>query len=440
VAKKSGAERVLVARVQADGGILEAWGVDLDGLPLSSARERVPGALVQAALARNGPVYVRETNTAGGSGSRLAVASVNAVVVVEHRFVPGRFDAIESEEATRWATLAALALRLSPTVVETPLTDNAHTTVVPVGPRRSFPTIVGQSAALRRAVARLSAALDSELPVLIVGETGSGKELFARALHDHGPRSLRPFVAVNCAAIPEALFEAELFGHARGSFTGAERARPGLLAHAEGGTLFLDEIGELPLLRQAALLRALEARRYRPVGSDEERPFNVRVVAATNRDLERAVREGIFRQDLWYRLNAVEIRVPSLRERPEDIPLLVKGFLAEGASLTPEAMDALSAYEWPGNVRELEHHIVRLAGLGIERIEIGHLPRALRRNPPRLKASSVDHARAEILTALDHSHGNISHAARALGLTRQGLKKRMVRLGLREGAKKGQGS
>jgi transcriptional regulator with PAS, ATPase and Fis domain len=307
------------------------------------------------------------------------------------------------------------------------------------GARRQFAEIVGASRALERALYRLDAAIDSDLPVLIVGETGTGKELFARALHHGGERARAPLVALNCAAIPEALFEAELFGHARGAFTGADRARGGLLAQAEGGTLFLDEIAELPLPRQATLLRVLETRRFRPIGSDDERTCDVRIVAATNRPLELEVQRGTFRQDLLYRINVIEIRVPPLRERHGDVPRLVRSFLErENArvSFSADAMSALDAHTWPGNVRELEHQVQRLLTLGLERIGINHLPRVFRQSSgPRpalpIEAPGPQGERAEVERALQRAHGNLTHAARALGITRHGLKKRMLRLGLR---------
>jgi transcriptional regulator with GAF, ATPase, and Fis domain len=234
--------------------------------------------------------------------------------LLEQRFQVGAFDGFSEGLANRLGTLAALAVRLS----EAPARDGApgsapqrlahaaaagQTTALPaLRSRRRFAGIVGSSRALELALAKLDGAVDSDLPVLIAGETGTGKELFARALHEHGRRASAPLVVVNCAAIPDSLFEAELFGHARGAFTGADRARPGLLARAEGGTLFLDEIGELPSARQASLLRVLESRRYRAVGSDEEKPFDVRIVCATNRDLEQEVQHGSFRRDLLFRI------------------------------------------------------------------------------------------------------------------------------------------
>jgi DNA-binding NtrC family response regulator/tetratricopeptide (TPR) repeat protein len=459
IVRRCRAERAFVALVDAAGAVVEAAGADLDGLPVAEARGRIDAELVRTALAGAQPVYHRDVPTAAGRGSRAAAAGPEAaagraLVVVEHRFHAGHFDGVSADDLTRWATLAAVCARLRgdaapsrperrPDALPSPGGElSGASTELPLqAPRRAFPRIVGQSAALGRALARLDAAIDGELPVLIVGETGVGKELFARALHEHGPRAARAFVAVNCGAIPDALFEAELYGHARGSFTGAERARPGLLAHAEGGTLLLDEVGELPLLRQAALLRALESRRYRAVGADDERPFDVRIVAATNRDLSRAVADGSFRQDLLYRLNAVEIRVPPLRERIEDVALLVRAFLERtGAALTiaPRAMAALVSYGWPGNVREIEHLVQRLTALGAERIELEHLPRAIRTAVPsgarerrRARREPSGDPRGQVQAALARTGGNITRAAADLGLTRQGLKKRMTRLGMR---------
>ncbi len=464
IATSARAERAFVAYVANDGTLKDAWGVDLDGLVIADANKRVDPATLAASLNAPGVLYQRDNPTAGGRGSRMAAlhrgSQMSAMVVVEHRFRTGHFDAIDEVSLRKWATLAAVAMQLRAPQSSAESASSLHDSAPPAEstsvrgvygdststgrrtPSRQYPAILGSSRALRSALARLDAAVESDLPALIVGETGVGKELFSRALHDYGSRAKKPFIAINCGAIPDALFEAELFGHARGSFTGADRARAGLLVQAEGGTLLLDEIGELPVSRQAVLLRALETRRYRPVGSDEERTFNVRIVAATSRDLEKAVASGSFRRDLLYRLNVLEIRVPALRERRDDIPLLATSFLdvAEAPSdIAADAMAALMAYDWPGNVRELEHTLQRLATMNLSTIERRHLSRpiraAIRATPhaaPYSKGGTPPSERTEVERALKETQGNITHAARVLGLTRHGLKKRMTRLGMRE--------
>ncbi len=451
----------------ADQALADVLGIDADGLPLAEPSLRVDALFAAKATTSEAPVHEACWRGPLGTGSRVAAASPPAsgratrlVLVLEHRFREGHFSREHDASLLSWATLGAVALRLeedpgkspkdtppsssriqaeipAPSPVLPPLhAASDETTVLPISPRRGlFPAIVGKSAALDKALSRLEAAARSSLPALIVGETGVGKELFARGLHDTGPRARGPFVALNCAAVPEALFEAELFGHGRGAFTGAEKARSGLLAAAEHGTLFLDEIGELPLGRQASLLRALETQRYRPVGTDEERRFDVRIVAATNRDLEVEVTRGAFRRDLFYRINVLLLRVPPLRERPEDIPLLVRSFLARAGLELPfdaEALSALRSYGWPGNVRELEHEVQRLASLGLTRVTRAHLGRKLRSRAPAEPLDRASEERREVERALAEHGSNITHAARALGLTRQGLKKRMIRLGLRE--------
>ncbi len=428
-------------------------GVDLDGLAIADAEQRVP---IPAGPVATGVRYTREAETRGGRGSHVVarpdVPDATALVL-EHRFSPSHFDDIAEARVLAWAallTIVARGLAAAPSGSRAATSSPALASSVPastampfIEPRRAFPGIIGLSVALKRALARLDSAIDSDLPVLVLGETGVGKELFARALHDLGARARGPFVAVNCAAIPDTLFEAELFGHARGSFTGADRERRGLIARAEGGTLFLDEIGELAPMRQATLLRALETKRYRPVGSDDERPFDVRIVSATNRDLTAEVERGAFRRDLLYRLCVLEVRVPALRERREDIPLLLRHHLPN-VEIAPSAMDALCSYSWPGNVRELTHQAQRLLALRTPRIELAHLPREIRgargrvsevpRAIPEAEAASAADPKEEVRLALEATGGNISRAAERLGLTRHGLKKRMLRLGLRSKA------
>jgi DNA-binding NtrC family response regulator len=240
-----------------------------------------------------------------------------------------------------------------------------------VGRRYSFANLLGHSQAMQPVFEQITAVAASEGTVLLVGESGTGKELAARAIHWNGPRRAGPFVAVNCAAIPDALLESELFGHEKGAFTGADRKRRGLFAEASGGTLFLDEIADMSLALQAKLLRALQDKTVRPVGGNEEIRLDVRVISATNRDLPTLVREGTFREDLYYRLAVIPIRLPSLRERPEDIPLLARHFLERAAGtlgrrfdgFADDAMAWLVKQRWPGNVRQLENVVERAATL-----------------------------------------------------------------------------
>jgi two-component system response regulator HydG len=234
-----------------------------------------------------------------------------------------------------------------------------------------FGGLVGTSAAMQRVYRLIVKVSQSRHPVLILGESGTGKELVARSIHALGPRRDRPFIPVDCAGLVPTLIESELFGYVKGAFTGAATSKQGLLEAAQGGTLFLDEIAELPTDLQAKLLRALQEREIKPVGGTERVPLDVRVLAATNRDLDAARREGRFRQDLYYRLNVVTLRVPPLRERKTDIPLLVSHFLERARNperplkgLSEEAMARLASYDWPGNVRELENAVERAVALG----------------------------------------------------------------------------
>ena len=239
----------------------------------------------------------------------------------------------------------------------------------------NFEEMVGNSPALLALLRKVERVADTDATVLIYGETGSGKELIARALHNSGPRKQRPLVKVNCGAVPASLLESELFGHVKGAFTGAIDRRVGRFELADGGTLFLDEIGELPLDTQVKLLRVLQEQEFEPVGSSKTMRVDVRIIAATNRDLAEEVRAGRFRSDLFFRLNVVPLTVPPLRERPADIPLLVAYFLSRFAKkfgrridgVSRDTMDRLVRYQWPGNIRELQNIVERAVVLSTGR-------------------------------------------------------------------------
>ncbi len=302
---------------------------------------------------------------------------------------------------------------------------------------------VSRSPAMRRVIELVEQVAPTSASVLITGESGSGKDFVAQALHELSGRAEAPFIAVNCPAIPETLLESELFGHERGAFTGALTAQAGLFEHAAGGTLFLDEITEMSPGLQAKLLRTLETRRYRRVGGREERLSDLRVVAATNRDPETAVREGRLREDLYYRLNVFHIHVPALRERWEDITPLAARFTAAFAEqngrpiegLSNEALSALEAYDWPGNVRELRNAIERAVVLARGAvIEVGDLPQRIQRPNvviERGRSTPVqplhELERKAILVALESFGHNKTHAAKALGISLKTLHNKLKR-------------
>jgi len=263
---------------------------------------------------------------------------------------------------------------------------------------REVPNFIGSSPAIRRILDMVPRLAATPSTVFITGESGTGKELLAQAIHAFSANANGPFLSVNCGALPEGLLESELFGHVRGSFTGAVRDHKGLFVDAEGGTLLLDEVGELTPLMQVKLLRVLQERRVRPVGSSHEVAINVRVVAATNRDLEHGVKVGDFREDLYYRLNVLHVHLPPLRQRVEDLPDLARHFVERTCQafgqppkrLTPDALRVLQAYPWPGNVRELENVIERTVALeGTEMISSGSLPEHLRGSPG---SQEIEHA------------------------------------------------
>ncbi len=326
--------------------------------------------------------------------------------------------------------------------------------------------IIGSSQGITELYTILERVADTPTTVLITGESGTGKELVARALHEHSGRKDKPFIKVNCAAIPKELIESELFGYERGAFTGAVTSKPGRFELANGGTLFLDEIGEIPIEMQVKLLRALQESEFERVGGIKTIRVDVRLVAATNRDLKKLIGSGQFREDLFYRLNVVPIRLPALRERTGDIPLLCDHFLVKFndrlkkkvEGVEPDAMDALTQYPWPGNIRELENVIERaVLFCDTSKLRAADLPPEIRGVPVMasvplpeadLQAAlagegglkghvKVAMSRLEkelVSRALQQTNGNVTHAARLLKISRKGLQLKMKELGLREGA------
>ena len=312
-----------------------------------------------------------------------------------------------------------------------------------------FPTLVGQSGRMQEVFAALTKVIPSHITVMIQGESGTGKELVAEVIHQNGPRKGEPFIKVNCAAIPEGLLESELFGHERGSFTGATTQKPGKFELAHGGTLFLDEVGDMALATQAKILRALEDREIYRVGGTKPVKVDVRIIAATNKPLAEAVRQKEFREDLYYRLNVFTILLPPLRERPGDIPLLAEAFLREISEtagktvkgLSPAALERLMGYSWPGNVRELHNTLERatLVAEGefvqVEDLAI-HLQTPAESRPEGegsekgLDARLADMERTLILEALRETRGVQAHAAKRLGINERSLWYRIKKFGV----------
>jgi transcriptional regulator with PAS, ATPase and Fis domain len=314
--------------------------------------------------------------------------------------------------------------------------------------------VLGRNPAVRQVARHARRAAQADCTVLISGETGTGKDLVARAIHYAGPRKDGRFVAQNCAALPDTLLESELFGHKRGAFTGAHEDKKGLFEHAHQGTIFLDEIGETNMSMQVRLLRVLQDGEIRPLGASDVRKVDVRVIAATNRDLRRMVTEGKFREDLYYRLRVVEISIPPLRERREDIPVLAHHFLEHATArmarklkgFTNAAMDRLVACEWSGNVRELENEIERAVALAgdADTVSVDMLSEHVRGRPALDESSAdsetdssdlnvaVDDLKRRLIRQALEETGSKSRAAEKLGIPRQSLQKMMKRLGMRD--------
>ncbi|WP_316366400.1 sigma 54-interacting transcriptional regulator [Candidatus Thiodiazotropha sp. CDECU1] len=397
---------------------------------LASSAEQ---ALANIALARP-RVVITDLRMPGMDGMALFQhlhvkdPSLPVILLTAHGTIP---DAVQATQSGVFAYLtkpydAKALLQLIERAVALPLPDESTQEDEDESWRRE---IVTASPVMESLLAEAQLVAGSDSNVLIQGESGTGKELLARAIHNAGSRVDKPFVAINCAAIPEQLLESELFGHAKGAFTGAVSARDGLLKSANGGTVFLDEIGDMPLALQAKLLRVLQEREIRPIGSSQMIPVDLRIISATHRDLEQAVANGEFREDLIYRLNVVGLSLPSLRQRKEDIPLLARHFLEQQSgkkraeAFTPEAMELLITNDWPGNVRQLVNVVEQCCVLcTTSLISPALVARALHNKTP---GSDLTYANAKqqfereyLIRLLKITDGRVTDAARLAGRNR----------------------
>ena len=391
------------------------------------------------------------------AGFRRADRGVKLVMITAHGSVEMAVAAMKAgadDYLTKPIRLDELALLLEKLSAQARLEGSLSYFRAREERRSGLDRILGASAPMAAMKERISRLLDADralgegvagAPVLILGETGTGKELVARALHFDGPRRERPFVDVNCAALPDQLVESELFGHERGAFTDAKERKVGLFQAADGGTLFLDEVGELPLQTQAKLLRALEDRTIRPVGSLRDRRVDVRLIAATNATLEEKVRQGEFRGDLYYRLATVTVTTPPLRARGDDVRMIAETLLGEfsarygrsGLAFGDDAVAALLAHPWPGNVRELRNVVEQACLLTVgaqiraSDLTLRPLPSITTEDRPAAGASLGDVERDLIVAALHKAGGNVTEAARALGVSRDTLRYRIEKHGRR---------
>lgn len=395
----------------------------------------------------------------GMSGVKLLEAikeinpSIQVIIMTAYGTVESATDAMKlgaADYITKPIDLYRLQVLIRNIVERKQLISENHLLRQQLTERFSVDGIIAESSAMSQVLNVAGRIADSNASVLITGETGTGKELIARSVHFSGSRHNQPFVAVNCAALPDTLLESELFGHEKGAFTGADRQRKGRFETAEGGTLFIDEVGEIPLSLQVKLLRVLQEKTFERIGSNIPIQANTRIVAATNRDLEAMIREGTFRQDLFYRLNVVSIRIPPLRDRREDIPPLVDGFVRRFASennkriagISREAMDCLMKYSYPGNVRELENIIQQSVVLTRgETIMQSDLPVRLNESPksskPVMSGEETFPEKVEafekslILDALSESGQVQTKAAELLGISERHLRYKLKKYGMK---------
>ena len=431
---------------------LESAGYEVDGAP--NAEQALPLAsvanLVLTDLRLPGMDGLELIRQLQSRGSPAAV-----IVMTAHGSVDAAVDAMKLGAADflqKPFSLEHLTTVVGKVIAGQALRDENRRLREELDHRYQFDNIIGRSAAMREIFHTVERVAPTRATVLLAGESGVGKDMIARAIHQHSPRNNRAFVKINCTALPENLMESELFGYEKGAFTGATASKPGKFEQADGGTAFLDEIGDVPGNIQVKLLRVLQERQFERLGSNITRNVDLRVIAATNVDLRAALEEGRFREDLYYRLNVVPISIPPLRERKEDIPFLAMHFIRKLASdlgsivkdISPAAMDRLVSHSWPGNVRELENTIERSMVLAShEVLESSDIRIEPARNAAALESQQIpllpegetlEHwEQMMIREALRRANGNKSQAARMLGLTRNALRYRLSQMGLESG-------
>lgn len=446
--------RVLI--VDDDASLCEVLQAGLARRGFETASALSADAALRALDAREFDVVLSDVNMSGMSGPALCrqigdshpgvlVIMITAFGSVENAVAAIRAGAYDF--VTKPIEIEQLALTIDRAVQHRALREEVKRLRQLVAAEEIFKQLIGESEPMRAVRSLLTRIADSDATVLLTGETGTGKEVVARTIHAAGPRSGKPFVALNCAALPEALLESELFGHVKGAFTDAKSARRGHFQLAHGGTLFLDELGAMPLTLQPKLLRALQERSIRPVGGESEIPVDVRILAATNRDLHGAVEAGLFREDLLYRVNVIQIDIPPLRARGNDILLLAQHFLKEFADRSGKKVIGLSApaaqklldYSWPGNVRELQNCIERAVALtSYDHLAVADLPERIRdfrdshvlvvSDSPAELVTMDEVERRYILRVLDAVGGNRTQAARILGFDRKTLYRKLDRI------------
>ncbi len=439
------ADRPLVLVVDDEVNILKTIGISLDAIGFDCVQFSRPQDAVEALRTRRFDLAFVDLKMAPIDGMQVLdeimthSPTTTVVMMTAHGSIDSAIAAVRKgafHYLQKPFDLAELQLFAQKTLEHHRLAMEVHDLREQLEQRNDDEELITRSRGVREQLDLAARVADSTMSVLIEGESGTGKELVASYIHRRGNRADKPFVRVNCAALPEQLLESELFGHVRGAFTGAVRDREGRFEAADGGTIFLDEIAELSTALQVKLLRVLQNREFEPVGTNQTRRVDVRVIAATNRNLDQALSEGSIREDLFYRLNAVRIKLPPLRERPEDIPLLVQHFLnrfgpEKAIRVSDDALRALRAYRWSGNVRELEHVIERAVLLAVNGlVDLAQLPPEIQEHanqvaPLSLEEMEKQHIRRILATARDYDE-----AARILGIDPATLWRKRKKYGL----------